>query len=89
MKLVCDIEANGLYEDATKIHCAVFKEIGTNKIWRLRKKESIIRMLEKTTYLIMHNGIGYDLPLIKKLWGYEYKGRFLTQFLCQERYSRI
>lgn len=25
MKLVCDIEANGLYQEATTIHCAVFK----------------------------------------------------------------
>lgn len=81
MKLVCDIEANGLYQEATTIHCAVFKEVGTDKIWRLRKHDSIIKMLEKCTYLIMHNGIDYDVPLIKKLLGYEYKGKILDTVL--------
>ena len=81
MKLVCDIEANGLYQEATTIHCAVFKEVGTDKIWRLRKHDSIIKMLEKCTYLIMHNGIDYDVPLIKKLLGYEYKGKILDTLL--------
>jgi DNA polymerase-1 len=81
MKLVMDLEANGLYQEATTIHCAVFKEVGTNKIWRLRKHDSIIKMLEKCTYLIMHNGIDYDVPLIKKLLGYEYKGKILDTLL--------
>jgi DNA polymerase-1 len=70
MKLVCDIEANGLYEEADTIHCAVFKDVDTGKVYRLTKKESIIRMLERCTYLIMHNGVGYDIPLIKKVYGY-------------------
>jgi DNA polymerase-1 len=81
MKLVCDIEANGLYEEADTIHCAVFKDLDTGKVYRLTKKDSIIRMLEKCTYIIMHNGIGYDIPLIKKIYGYEYKGKILDTVL--------
>ena len=90
MKLICDIEASGLYHEATEIHCAVFKCHDTNQVWRLRKKESIIKMLGKCTYLIMHNGIGYDLPLIKKLWGYDYKGKILdTVLMSRELFKNI
>ena len=90
MKLIVDIEANGLYQEATMIHCAVFKCDDTNQVWRLRKKESIIKMLEKCTFLIMHNGIGYDIPLIKKLWGYEYKGKVLdTVLMSREIFKNI
>ena len=88
MKLICDIEASGLYQEATTIHCAVFKCHDTNQVWRLTKKESIIKMLDKCKYLIMHNGIGYDLPLIKKLWGYEYKGTiFDTVLMSRELFK--
>ena len=88
MKLVCDIEANGLYEEADTIHCAVFKDVDTGKVYRLTKKESIIRMLEKCTYLIMHNGVGYDVPLIKKVYGYEYNGKILdTVLMSREVYK--
>ena len=88
MKLVADVEANGLFEEATVIHCAVFKDIDTGKVYRLTKKESIIRMLEKTTYLIMHNGIGYDIPLLKKIYGYEYKGKLLdTVIMSRELFK--
>jgi hypothetical protein len=90
MKLICDIEANGLFQEATEIHCAVFKCDDTNQVWRLRKKESIIKMLDKCTYIIMHNGIGYDLPLIKKLWGYEFKGKVLdTVLMSRELFKNI
>lgn len=90
MKLIVDIEADGLYQEATMIHCAVFKCDDTNRVWRLRKKESIIKMLEKCTFLIMHNGIGYDIPLIKKLWGYEYKGKVLdTVLMSREIFKNI
>lgn len=90
MKLICDIEADGLYEEATEIHCAVFKCADTDRVWRFRKKESIINMLEKCTYLIMHNGIGYDVPLIKKLWDYEYKGKLLdTVLMSREIFKNI
>jgi DNA polymerase-1 len=90
MKLVCDIEANGLYEEADTIHCAVFKDLDTGKVYRLTKKDSIIRMLEKCTYIIMHNGIGYDIPLIKKIYGYEYKGKILdTVLMSREIFKNI
>ena len=39
MKLVMDCEANGLYEEATEIHCAVFKDADTGRVWKFRKRD--------------------------------------------------
>ena len=90
MKCVIDIEADNLLQEATVIHCAVFKSVDTGQVWRFTKKESIIRMLDKCTYIIMHNGIGYDLPLIKKIYGYEYKGKILdTVLMSREVHKNI
>ncbi len=90
MKLIVDLESDGLFQEATEIHCAVFKCHDTNQVWRLRKKESIIKMLDKCTYIIMHHGIGYDLPLLKKLWGYEFKGKVLdTVLMSRELFKNI
>jgi len=90
MKLVCDLESNGLYNEATTIHCAVFKCIDTQQVWKFRSKDKIVAMLEKATMLIMHNGIGFDVPLLKKIYNYEYKGRVLdTVLLSRELCKNI
>lgn len=90
MKLVGDIEADNLYEEATVIHCAVFKDIETQKVYRFTSKDKIMAMLDKCSFLVMHNGIGYDVPLMKKLWGYEFKGRvFDTVLMSRELFKNI
>lgn len=90
MKLVGDLESNGLYEEATTIHCAVFKDVDTGRVYKLRKKEKIVALLDRCTFLIMHNGIGYDVPLLKKIWGYEYKGKVLdTVLMSRELFKNI
>jgi DNA polymerase-1 len=90
MKLVCDLEADGLYQDATQIWCAVFKCTETKQVWKFRTQAKIEAMLDRATVLIMHNGIGYDVPLLKKIWGYEYKGRVIdTVLLSRELYKNI
>ena len=35
----------------------------------------MLAYLDTVDVLIMHNGIGYDWPLLKKLYNYEYKGK--------------
>lgn len=74
---VFDLEANGFLEEATKIHCAVFKELGTNSIYKFTPKtiKDLPAFMDKADVLIGHNSIGYDFPLIKKLLGYEYPGK--------------
>jgi DNA polymerase-1 len=75
MRLVFDIEANGLYEEATKIWCIIAKDIDTGEIyeWTIDSGSSYLIFLEtvlsKATQLVGHNILNYDLPLLKKLSG--------------------
>lgn len=74
---VFDLEANGFLEEATKVHCAVFKKLGTKSIYKFTPEniDELIPFMEKADVLIGHNVIGYDFPLLKKLYGFEYKGK--------------
>jgi DNA polymerase-1 len=76
MRLVFDLEANGLYQEATKIWCVVAKDIDTQEVYtwnHLEKKKKRPDFLEKATTLICHNLIQYDLEVMKKLWGWSPK----------------
>lgn len=76
-----DIEANGLLKQATKLHCAVFKNVNSGEIKKFWPwpggdyVKQLLDFLDSIDVLIMHNGLGYDWPLLKKLYGYEFKGK--------------
>lgn len=77
---IFDLEANGLLDTATRVHCGVIKEKGQEprKFWPWPGGDYVKQMLEyldSFDVLIAHNGIGYDFPLLKKLYGWEYKGK--------------
>ena len=71
-----DLEANGLLREATTVHCGVFKDIESGKITKFQPNEipQMLKHMDECDVLIAHNGIGYDFPLLKKLYGYEFKG---------------
>ena len=72
MKLIFDIEANGLYNEADKIWCIVTKdETGHIRTHRSDWNGSIecgVAMLQEADEIIGHNIIDYDLRLLKKLY---------------------
>lgn len=74
---IFDLEANGFLDQATKVHCGVFKELDSDGIYRFTPEEihDMLSFMEECDVLIGHNCIGYDFPLLKKLYGFEYKGR--------------
>jgi len=82
-RVVGDLEANSLLDEATEIHCGVFKCIDTGRVKKFRPEDvhKIPEFLDKCSMLIMHNGISYDKPLMKKLLGYEYKGKLVDTLL--------
>lgn len=91
MRLVFDIEANGLYDEADKIWCIVAKDIDkgeTYKFWGDNNIRQGIEVLEDANELIGHNIIDYDLRLIKKLYpGFKPQGLILdTMILSQVLY---
>lgn len=94
MKIVLgDLEANGLLEQATVVHCGVFKEKGSKELIKFSPLsggdyvKGLLEYLDSVDVLIMHNGIGYDLPLLEKLYGYKYKGRIVDTLVMSRLQS--
>lgn len=71
-----DLEANGFVNEATKVHCGVFQNMNTGEVktFEPHQVHLMLRFMDTCTTLIGHNTIGYDFPLLKKLYDYEYKG---------------
>ncbi len=74
--VIGDLEANGLLDTATTVHCGVFKDIETGEVNKFRPTQihEMLAYLDTVDVLIMHNGIGYDWPLLNKLYNYDFKG---------------
>lgn len=76
-----DLEANGLLDTVTKLHCCVVKDKHTGevrKFWPWAGGDYVKQMLgylESFDVLIAHNALGYDFPLLKQLYGWEYLGK--------------
>lgn len=71
--MILDIETNGLLEDVSKFHCAVTLDYdkGIYKEYRPDEFDGFIKDIKeevsKDGTLVMHNGISYDVPVMKKL----------------------
>ena len=68
MRLICDIEANGLTPD--KIWCCVCKDIDTGEvtIFRDGDADEAREFFNQCEKVIGHNIIGYDAIWLNKLW---------------------
>ena len=60
-----DLEANGLTPDT--IWCVVTRENGVNTVHTT--PDTLCKALEGSVSVCGHNLIGYDLPVLKRLWG--------------------
>lgn len=73
--IIFDIETDGFQQDATKIHCLVFKHTDTGRVWAdgPDKVEESLRALslshlEEGLPLVGHNIINFDLQIIQRLY---------------------
>ncbi len=68
MRLVCDIETDGL--DPNVIHCLCVEDLDSNENWQFYGDtlETGIKVIADADETIWHNGIGYDIPAIKKIY---------------------
>lgn len=78
---VFDLEADGLLDEATRVWCGVFKDIETGEVHQFTDIADIIDFMDSCDTAIAHNGVGYDWPLLKKLYGYEYTGKKVDTLL--------
>lgn len=71
-----DIETNGLYFDVTKAHCMVIilddNGVLTTKKYRPNEvqegAQELLSVLHKGGYIVGHNIINYDIPVLEKLF---------------------
>lgn len=69
---VADIEADALLDDATKIHVLSYEMQagGEGSFPEYERIEKFFKYhIDKKIPIVMHNGIGYDVPLVEKLLG--------------------
>ena len=80
---VWDVEANGLLHEADRVHCGVVAEYGGKGFWSYRPHEidQLLGKLSEADVLIGHNIIGYDLPLLKKLYDWEPSAKIVDTVL--------
>ena len=69
MRLVFDIETDGLLPDVTKVHCIVLKDLDTNEVITPKIKKAM-QLLGEAELIIGHNVIKYDIPVLQKLYGF-------------------
>jgi len=84
MALIWDLETDNLLPDVTKIHCLVIidEADGIAQCFINENMMDGIKYLFKAPKIIGHNILGYDLEVIKKLYGLEYTGEVLDTLLC-------
>lgn len=74
MNLIFDLETNGLLNDVTQIHCLAIHDLDDSQTYVFNDKGNQqpivkgIEMLEDADTIIGHNIIGYDCPVIHKLF---------------------
>ncbi len=79
--LLFDIESTGLLRRGSQIHCIVTRDINNPddiQVYDHREDQRTlcqgIEVLNRVDALIGHNIIGYDVPLIKEAFDFDFHG---------------
>lgn len=90
--IVVDIEADGLLPEITEVWCICMHntENGEKFSFPPNILDEGLYVLNCNTIVIGHNFIGYDIPALKKVLGFDYQGKvidtmILSQLLYPER----
>lgn len=79
MKLLFDIEADALLDQATKVHSLVIEDLGSGRVYSCADQPGYIPIEEGRILLAQaqevwgHNIIDYDLPVLEKVYGLKIK----------------
>lgn len=72
MRLVIDIETDAL-ADPSNIWCVVVKDLDADKVYRFRDngvdRHKLRDMCHRCDFIVGHNFLAYDLPVLNSLWG--------------------
>lgn len=94
MALICDLESDGFLENCTKVHCLVVKDTKTGVVRSFveAEMEEGLRLLSSGDWIVFHNGVRFDLPLLKKLYPhFEYdESKVMDTLVCSRLiYSNV
>jgi len=86
MRLVFDLEGNGLLYDIHTIHCIVAKDLKTREVFKFRPHqiEEGLALLSSAEQIVGHNICGFDIPAIKKLYP-SFTHKKLKDTLCMSK----
>lgn len=97
MKFVFDIETDGLYHNVSTIHCVTLCDLDSGQILVYNDQgtrepvSAAVNLLDCAEWVIGHNVINYDIPVIKKLYPFfNVEGRALdTLLLSRLKYPNL
>lgn len=80
---VFDTEANGLLDTVDTVHCGVFTSLDGKQVYKYSPSfiTDMCEFMDTCDVLIGHNIIGYDFPMLKKVLGYEFKGKVVDTLI--------
>jgi len=75
MNVVLDIETDSLDTQKAKIHCIVAKDFETSQVhvWDHNNLDQFKPWCDKVDNFIMHNGISFDVPILRRVFGVNIK----------------
>lgn len=91
MKFIFDIEADGLLDELTTIHCLVLKNTQSGEVHQFYEssvKEGV-ELLLSAELVVGHNILCFDLPAIKKVYGVELPNAFDTLVASRLIYTNL
>ena len=80
--IIIDIETNST---ATHIWCAVTKDLSTKEVRVWEEKDQLAEYLTERSTLIGHNIIGFDQPVLQKVWGIDTTHHKISDTLVMSR----
>ena len=91
VSLILDIETDGLLYNVSSIHCLAIHDLSTKKTITYNdtgNQEPVVRGLQRlydADCIIGHNIIGYDLPVIRKLYSWFNRNPYIIDTLLLSR----
>jgi hypothetical protein len=82
MRIVLDIETNLAHD---KIWCVVTRNIDTDEWFSFKTPELLQTYLNNATEIVAHNGIFFDFPVLKRVWGITVKKSQVVDTLVMSR----
>ena len=82
--LIFDCETDGLYDQATKVHCIVIYDLNLKQTFSYGPDSiaAALAHLATADVLIGHNVIFYDIPVLQKLHSFDSKSRIVDTLIC-------